>query len=155
MIGFIAPSFLRPRGPTAPAWLPLRNYSGKIPAAPAQARKRSTCHHSAGSIPQFLTVERSGRKNRGGPECSKQGILLPGTAIQDPIDEERGCSLHSAAFATFHIFLDVEQRALVHHIACVLLQVETERLGEAGQVGVLQCMLVMEDVIMHLPKLPL
>ena len=27
--------------------------------------------------------------------------MLSGTAIHDPIDEERGCSLHPAAFATF------------------------------------------------------
>ena len=45
--------------------------------------------------------------------------------------------------------------ALLHHITCVVLHVETNLPGEAGQVRVLKGMLVVEDVIMHLPKLPL
>src|SRR6266571_3455744 len=51
LLVFIAPSFLRPRGPTAPAWPPLRTYFGKTPAAPSQARKRSARHHSVERIP--------------------------------------------------------------------------------------------------------
>ena len=75
--------------------------------------------------------------------------------MKDPIDEERGGALHSTAFATLHIFLDAGKMALCGHIACVLLQIETNLPGEAGQVRVLQSMLVVEDGIMHFPKLPL
>jgi len=82
-------------------------------------------------------------------------MLLPGTAIQDPIDEEGRGALHSAAFATLHIFLDAGKIALLYHIMCVLLHIETNRLGKTGQVGILKRMLVVEDIIVHLPKLPL
>jgi hypothetical protein len=88
-------------------------------------------------------------------ERSKQGILLPGTAIQDPIDEERGGALHSATFTALYIFLDAGKKALCSHIACVLLQIEANLSSEAGQVRILKGMLVMEKGIVHLPKLPL
>src|SRR5712671_3189735 len=51
-------------------------------------------------------------------ECSKQCLFLPGTEIHDPVDEERGSALRSAAFATLRILLDAGKIALFHHIAC-------------------------------------
>src|SRR6266516_4500738 len=88
-------------------------------------------------------------------ECSQQGIVLPGTAIHNPINEERRGALHATAFATFHILLDAGERALVGQSACVLLHIETNRYGKMGQVGILKGMLVVEDGIMHLPELTL
>src|SRR6266536_2087338 len=103
----------------------------------------------------FLSISRASRCSARGLECSKQGILFPGTAIQDSIDEERGGALHSTAFATFQILLDAGERALFGQSVCVLLHIETNCLGKLLQVGILKRMLVVEDVIMHLPELAL
>jgi hypothetical protein len=86
---------------------------------------------------------------------SQQGILFPGTAIHDPINEEGGGALYSTAFATFHILLDAGESALVGQSDCVLLQIETNRFGKLGQIGILKGMLVVEDGVMHLPELAL
>jgi len=77
-------------------------------------------------------------------ECSKQGILLPGTMIQDSIDEERWGTLHPATFATLQILLDTGQRVLFCQSTCELLHLQTNRLGKAGQTRVLKGMLMME-----------
>src|SRR6266566_1957325 len=103
----------------------------------------------------LLSTSRASRCSARCLECSQQGLLFPGTAIQDPIDEEGGGALHSTAFATFHILLDAGERALFGQSACVLLHIETNRYGKLGQVGILQGMLVVEDGIMHLPELAL
>src|SRR6266536_5850423 len=103
----------------------------------------------------FLSISRASRCSARCLECSQQGLLFPGTAIQDSIDEERGGALHSTAFATFQILLDAGERALVGQSVCVLLHIETNRLGKLLQVGILKRMLVVEDVIMHLPELTL
>ena len=63
--------------------------------------------------------------------------------------------MHSTAFATFHILLDAGERALFGQSVCVLLPIETNRLGKLLQVGILKGMLVVEDGIMHLPELAL
>src|SRR6266849_6186011 len=88
-------------------------------------------------------------------ECSKQGILLPGTGIQDPIDEERWGALHSAAFATLPLLLDTGQGVLFCQRTRELLHLQTNRLGKACQVRVLKGMLMVEDIVMHLPELSL
>src|SRR5207302_9438283 len=88
-------------------------------------------------------------------KCSQQGIVLPGTAIQDPIDEEGRSALHATTFAAFHILLDAGKPALFGHVTCVLLEIQTNCLGKLGQVRILKSMLVMEDSIMHLPEFPL
>src|SRR5262249_41389935 len=100
----------------------------------------------------FLSTSRASRCSARCLECSQQGIVLPGTAIQDAIDEEGGGALHATAFATFHILLDAGESALFGHSACVLLHIETNRHGKMGQIGILKGMLVVEDVIMHLPE---
>src|SRR6266516_7336650 len=106
------------------------------------------------SAPQ-LRPSRESRCSARCLECRKQGLTLPGTAIQGSIDEERGSALYSAAFTPFHILLDAGERALVGQSACVLLHIETNRFCKLLQVGILKRMLVVEDVIMHLPKLTL
>src|SRR5438270_7146732 len=88
-------------------------------------------------------------------QCRKQGILFPGTVIQGSIDEERGSALYSAAFTPFHILLDAGECALVGQSVCVLLQIETNRFCKLLEVGILKGMLVVEDVVMHLPELAL
>src|SRR5204862_3406892 len=94
--------------------------------------------HLMVSLLHWLLTSRASRCSARCLECSQQGILFPGTAIQDFIDEERGGALHSTAFATFHILLDAGERALVGQSACVLLQIETNRYGKMGQVGILK-----------------
>jgi hypothetical protein len=88
-------------------------------------------------------------------ECRKQGILFPGTAVQDSIDEERWGALYSAAFAPFHILFNAGQSVLVGQSACVLLQIEANPFGKLLQIGIRKRMLVVEDVIMHLPEFAL
>src|SRR6266566_1860130 len=63
-------------------------------------------------------------------------------SLQDPIDEEGRGALHSAAFATLHIFLDAGKIALLYHIMCVLLHIQTNRLGKTGQIGPLRSKLL-------------
>ena len=53
LIVLISPSFRVPRDPTAPALPPLRSYSEKTLAAPAQVRKLFARHHRAGENPPF------------------------------------------------------------------------------------------------------
>ena len=63
--------------------------------------------------------------------------------------------MYSAAFTPFHILLDAGERALVGQSACVLLHIETNRFCKLLEIGILQGMLMVEDVVMHLPELAL
>src|SRR5215469_8432454 len=74
-------------------------------------------------------------------ECSQQGIVFPGTAIQDAINKKCRSALHATSLATFYILLDAGESALFGQSACILLQIETDRFGKISKVGILQRML--------------
>jgi hypothetical protein len=88
-------------------------------------------------------------------ERSKERVVLSGTRRQYSIDEVRRGTLQAAAFATLPLFLDAGKMALFQHITCVLLHLETKKLGEAGHIRIPKSIPVLEQEIMHLPALSL
>ena len=88
-------------------------------------------------------------------ECSQQCFLLPGPWIEDAVYKERRRSTHTAAYATLKILLDTANVRTFCYVTCELLHIQANRPGKLLQVGILKRMLVVEDVIMHLPELAL
>ena len=81
--------------------------------------------------------------------------MLPGPAIQNAIDEEGRGPLYPTTFAPCHILLDAGERALLPHIPSVPLLIQTHRLRKVLEIGIRKGVLVVEEVVVHLPEFAL
>ena len=63
--------------------------------------------------------------------------------------------MHPAAQSALKILLDTSREWALRHILGEPLHIQTDRSGKLLEVGILQGMLVVEDVIVHLPEFPL
>jgi hypothetical protein len=63
--------------------------------------------------------------------------------------------LHTAGYAAPEILFDTADVRTLCRISCELLHIQSNRFSKLLQVGILKRVLVVEDVIMHLPELPL
>src|SRR6266550_846424 len=85
-------------------------------------------------------------------EGSQQRLEVVGVVVAHPVDEEGGRPVHAAADAAQEILVDPVRVNVLRELLLEQVEVELERLSVGTKVVDLQMVLVLVEVIVHLPE---
>src|ERR1700761_6191847 len=86
-------------------------------------------------------------------ECRRKRLGVEGAFMHDPVDEQGGCTEHLARLQTAaEVALNPVERDLAGAVAIELREIEADLLGVAPEILVLECLLTVEQHVVHLPE---
>src|ERR1700736_6256575 len=93
-------------------------------------------------------------------ECSvgdggHEGLKIVAAVVPVSVDEKGRRAVHPAAHSTEKIFAHPRRVYAERHLACKLVDVQPDSCRVRQQVLVVECVLMLEELIVHLPELAL